>query len=264
MEKHHGSIPLREQLTAKRVTEEVLARTDWTPAHAVGYVRSEFGLTAEELAKLSGLPSPVIERIEQGESTGTGEELSKLLGVLGLKLGVVKMPPERSEVYRQPLPGFPRNRTTNRNRERRIRSTGRHILAPRESGGRTRIQPGAQSVPRERCCRVGRGPGRGGAEPNGREARLGQSGRRDTRGSARLAAGARQASNGSHGKFGARASARRDFRRRPCETRPGTTEARVAAIVRLPQPRNMPVRPEMAVTLLVRWGGYPRCCGVSR
>lgn len=42
------------------------------------------------------VPAPVIEGIELGTSTGTIEELSNLLGVLGLRLGVVQLPPEGS------------------------------------------------------------------------------------------------------------------------------------------------------------------------
>lgn len=105
MEKRHSSMTSREQLMVrKRVIEEVLARTDWTPAHAVGYIRSELGLTTEEFAKLSGVPSTVIEGVEQNGPPGTVEEFSKLLGVLGLKLGVVKKPPAGSELIREAIP----------------------------------------------------------------------------------------------------------------------------------------------------------------
>lgn len=82
--------PHEQLLLRKKVIEDMLAHTEWTPAQALGYMRGELRLTTEEVAKLSTVPVPVIESIEQGTSTGTVEELNRLLGVLGLKLGVVR------------------------------------------------------------------------------------------------------------------------------------------------------------------------------
>lgn len=76
----------------KHVIAELLARTDWTPWQAVRYMRVELGLAVDELAKLSGVPKAALETIDRGEATGTVEELDNLLGVLGLKLGVVQSP----------------------------------------------------------------------------------------------------------------------------------------------------------------------------
>lgn len=76
----------------RHVIAEMVARTDWTPWQAVRYMRVELGLAVDELAKLSGVPKAALETIDRGEATGTVEELDNLLGVLGLKLGVVQSP----------------------------------------------------------------------------------------------------------------------------------------------------------------------------
>lgn len=93
MDTRYGSMTRSEVLLLrKKVIEDMLAHTEWTPVEALGYMRKELKITLEELEKLSAVPAQVIESIEQGTSTGTVEELGKLLGVLGLKLGVVRPP----------------------------------------------------------------------------------------------------------------------------------------------------------------------------
>lgn len=94
MDTRYGSMTRSEVLLLrKKVIEDMVEHTEWTPAEALGHMRSVLRITFEEFAKLSGVPAQVIESIEQGTSTGTVEELGKLLGVLGLKLGVVPRPP---------------------------------------------------------------------------------------------------------------------------------------------------------------------------
>lgn len=82
--------PKDPPLLRKHVIAEMLARTDWTPWEVVRYMRAELQLTVDELAKLSDVPEGVLEAIDRGESAGTVEELGNLLGVVGLKVGVVK------------------------------------------------------------------------------------------------------------------------------------------------------------------------------
>lgn len=93
MDTRYGSMTRSEVLLLrKKVIDDMLAHTEWTPTEALAYMRKELRITFQELAKLSAVPAQVIESIEQGSSTGTVEELGKLLGVLGLKVGVVRRP----------------------------------------------------------------------------------------------------------------------------------------------------------------------------
>lgn len=82
--------PIDPPLLRKHVIAEMLARTDWTPWQAVRYMCAELRLSVDELAKLSNVPEGVLEAIDRGESAGTVEEFGHLLGVVGLKVGVVK------------------------------------------------------------------------------------------------------------------------------------------------------------------------------
>ena len=89
MDKRHGSMaPVEQVLVGRQVIDDILARTDGTVSEAVVYLRAALRLTVDDLATLAHVPAPVIEGIEQGR--GTVEELGKLLGVVGLKLSVVR------------------------------------------------------------------------------------------------------------------------------------------------------------------------------
>ena len=46
-------------------------------------------LTSAEMAKMAGISQKTLLDIEQGRSMGTVQTLNKILGLLGLKLGVV-------------------------------------------------------------------------------------------------------------------------------------------------------------------------------
>lgn len=81
----------------KRVIEDMQTHTEWSPVEAIRFMQTELKLTILELAKLSGLPGDIIEGIVKGTSPGTVEELGKLLGIVGLKLGVVR----RTSPHRQ-------------------------------------------------------------------------------------------------------------------------------------------------------------------
>ncbi|MBN3817968.1 helix-turn-helix domain-containing protein [Paraburkholderia sp. Se-20369] len=47
-------------------------------------------VTSTEMAKLAGVSTKTIQDIEQGRSEGTVQTMNRILGVLGLKLGVVR------------------------------------------------------------------------------------------------------------------------------------------------------------------------------
>ncbi len=89
----YGAMTVPEQLSLrKKVIEDMLAHTAWTPAQALGHMRRELSFATDDLAKLLKVAAPVIESIARGASTGTVSELGKLLGVLHLKFGVVRSP----------------------------------------------------------------------------------------------------------------------------------------------------------------------------
>ncbi|AYZ63182.1 transcriptional regulator [Burkholderia multivorans] len=50
-------------------------------------------LTSAEMAKLAGVSTKTMQDIEQGRSEGTVQTMSRIFGMLGLKLGVVRQSP---------------------------------------------------------------------------------------------------------------------------------------------------------------------------
>ncbi|MFW9594157.1 MAG: helix-turn-helix domain-containing protein, partial [Macromonas sp.] len=58
----------------------------------VRHLKRTLRLTSAELAKLAGVSIKTVQDIEQGRSEGTVQTLNRILGVLGLKLGVVRAP----------------------------------------------------------------------------------------------------------------------------------------------------------------------------
>jgi DNA-binding XRE family transcriptional regulator len=94
MDKRYNAISVPEQLALRlRAIEEVLAHPEWTLQQSVRHLKRTLRLTSAELARLAGVSAKTIQDIEQGRSEGTVQTLNRILGVLGLKLGVVRMPP---------------------------------------------------------------------------------------------------------------------------------------------------------------------------
>jgi predicted transcriptional regulator len=91
MDKRYSPISLQQQLELRRqAVEDVLDHPNWTLGEAVGHIRKTLRLTNVELARLSGVSFRTLQEIESGRSDGTVQTLNKVLGVLGLKLGVVR------------------------------------------------------------------------------------------------------------------------------------------------------------------------------
>jgi DNA-binding transcriptional regulator YiaG len=91
MDKRYSPISLQQQLELRRqAVEDVLDHPNWTLGEAVGHIRKTMRLTNVELARLSGVSFRTLQEIESGRSDGTVQTLNKVLGVLGLKLGVVR------------------------------------------------------------------------------------------------------------------------------------------------------------------------------
>ncbi|MEN9903885.1 MAG: hypothetical protein RLZZ555_450 [Pseudomonadota bacterium] len=93
MDKRYNAISVPEQLALRlQAIEEVLAHPEWTLQQSVRHLKRTLRLTSAELARLAGVSTKTIQDIEQGRSEGTVQTLNRILGVLGLKLGVVRAP----------------------------------------------------------------------------------------------------------------------------------------------------------------------------
>jgi len=93
MDKRYKPLSPPEQLALRRqAIDEVLAHPEWTLAEAVRHLQNGLRLTSAELARVSGVSQKTLLDIEQGRSPGTVQTLNRILGVVGLKLGVVRAP----------------------------------------------------------------------------------------------------------------------------------------------------------------------------
>ena len=91
MDKRYAALSMGEQLMLrKQAIDDVLEHPEWTLQQSVRHLKRSMRLTSAELAKMAGLNARTLLDIEQGRSTGTVQTLNAILGVLGLKLGVVK------------------------------------------------------------------------------------------------------------------------------------------------------------------------------
>ena len=94
MDKRYNAISVPEQLALRlQAIEVVLAHPEWTLQQSVRHLKRTLRLTSAELARLAGVSTKTIQDIEQGRSEGTVQTLNRILGVLGLKLGVVRASP---------------------------------------------------------------------------------------------------------------------------------------------------------------------------
>lgn len=93
MDKRYKTLSVPQQLVLRvQAVEDVLAHQDWTLQQSVHHLKRTLRLTSAELAKLAGVSIKTVQDIEQGRSEGTVQTLNRILGVLGLKLGVVRAP----------------------------------------------------------------------------------------------------------------------------------------------------------------------------
>lgn len=91
MDKRYRPIPLPQQiLLRKQAVEAILAHPEWSLPDAIRHLKSTLHLTTAELAKLAGISYRAVQDIEQGRSQGTVQTMNHILGVLGLRLGVVR------------------------------------------------------------------------------------------------------------------------------------------------------------------------------
>jgi transcriptional regulator with XRE-family HTH domain len=93
MDKRYETLTLPQQMELrKKAVSDVLANPQWSLSQAVRHLKKTMRLTTAELAKLAGISFRTLQDIERDKSEGTVQTMNRLFGVLGLKLGVVRMP----------------------------------------------------------------------------------------------------------------------------------------------------------------------------
>ena len=92
MDKRYETLTLPQQLELrKKAINDVLANPQWSLAQAVRHLKKTMRLTTAELAKLAGISFRTLQDIEREKSEGTVQTMNRVFGVLGLKLGVVRV-----------------------------------------------------------------------------------------------------------------------------------------------------------------------------
>ncbi|KWA15093.1 XRE family transcriptional regulator [Burkholderia territorii] len=95
MDKRYNAMSLPDQLALRRqAIEDILAHPEWSLRESVRHLKQTMRLTSAEMAKLAGVSTKTIQDIEQGRSDGTVQTMNRIFGMLGLKLGVVRRPPQ--------------------------------------------------------------------------------------------------------------------------------------------------------------------------
>ncbi|KWA12838.1 helix-turn-helix domain-containing protein [Burkholderia territorii] len=95
MDKRYNAMSLPDQLALRRqAIEDVLAHPEWSLRESVRHLKQTMRLTSAEMAKLAGVSTKTIQDIEQGRSDGTVQTMNRIFGMLGLKLVVVRRPPQ--------------------------------------------------------------------------------------------------------------------------------------------------------------------------
>lgn len=93
MDKRYEALTVAQQLELRRqAIEDVLAHPQWSLAQAVRHLKKTMRLTTAELARLSDVSFRTLQDIEREKSEGSVHTMSKIFGVVGLKLTVVRMP----------------------------------------------------------------------------------------------------------------------------------------------------------------------------
>ena len=91
MDKRYNPVSLSQQLVLRRqVVDDLLAHPEWPLQEGIRHLKKTLRLTTTELAKLAGISYRTLQDIEQGRSQGTVQTMNHILGVLGLRLGIVR------------------------------------------------------------------------------------------------------------------------------------------------------------------------------
>lgn len=76
----------------RQAIDDVLTHPEWSLPQSIRRLKKAMRLTAAEMAKLSGVGYRTMQDIEQERSEGTVQTMNRILGILGLKLGVTRIP----------------------------------------------------------------------------------------------------------------------------------------------------------------------------
>ncbi len=89
MDKRYNLLSMAEQLQLrKQAVDDVLAHPEWSLPQAVRHLKKTMRLTTAEMAKLSGIAYRTMQDIEQERSDGSVQTMTRIFGMLGLKLTV--------------------------------------------------------------------------------------------------------------------------------------------------------------------------------
>ncbi len=93
MDKRYKTVTVPQQMELRRkAVSDVLANPQWSLPQAVRHLKKTMHLTSTELSKLAGISLRTLQDIEREKSEGTVQTMNRVFGVLGLKLGVVRVP----------------------------------------------------------------------------------------------------------------------------------------------------------------------------
>ena len=92
MDKRYEKLTLTQHLELRNnAINDLLANPQWSLPQAVRHLKKTMHLTTAELAKLAGISFRTLQDIEREKSEGTVQTMNRVLGVLGLKLGVARV-----------------------------------------------------------------------------------------------------------------------------------------------------------------------------
>lgn len=92
MDKRFKPLSVPEQMELRRqAIEDVLAHPEWSLPQAIRHLRKTMQITTAEMARISGVAYRTLQDIEQERSEGSVQTMNRILGTLGLKLGVARV-----------------------------------------------------------------------------------------------------------------------------------------------------------------------------
>ena len=92
MDKRFKPLSVPEQMELRRqAIEDVLAHPEWSLPQTLRHLRKTMRITTAELARISGVAYRTLQDIEQERSEGSVQTMNRILGTLGLKLGVARV-----------------------------------------------------------------------------------------------------------------------------------------------------------------------------
>lgn len=91
MDRRYKPLTLSQQMELRQeVVNDLLSHPEWSLQDAVCHIKKGLRLTTADLAKLAGVSFRTVQNIERGVSLGTVHTMSRILGVLGLRLSVAQ------------------------------------------------------------------------------------------------------------------------------------------------------------------------------